>query len=226
MDYSGFELTDAKKLKELEEAAKIGGARGGPGLTPGPTALAPLKAKLYGAKPLFAWTDDDGAKEYLFVVRDARQAVVYRATVSGAQFSYPADAPRFAPGKTYSWTVESSPPVTGSSPSDPAEFVVVSGAEQEEIKQALEKIRSRDPYEAGLGRAKVFTRHRLWYDAIGVCTYLISSYPDRAELYEQRGIVYAQIEVTRPLADQDYAHADELLGAPPGGLEQGKKPKH
>ena len=59
---------------------------------------------------------------------------------------------------------------------------------------------------------QVFTDQRLWYDAIGAYTELIAHSPDRAEAYEKRGMIYAQIAATQPLADADFSRADGLIG--------------
>jgi len=61
--------------------------------------------------------------------------------------------------------------------------------------------------------ALFFMRHRVWYDAIASYTDLIARFPARTELYEERGMIYAQLDVTQALADADFAKADELVGA-------------
>ena len=86
-------------------------------------------------------------------------------------------------------------------------------AEQQwEIRAELDTLRGLEPYTAGLARARLFLRHRVWYDAIAAYTDLIEAYPYRAELYEERGMIYAQLDVTQELAEADFARADELAG--------------
>lgn len=79
-----------------------------------------------------------------------------------------------------------------------------------EIERDLAKVSSSDDYARGLGRARVFTEHRLWYDALAAYADLIARYPERAELYDERGSIYAQLEVTQKLAEADFARAEEL----------------
>ena len=119
-------------------------------------------------------------------------------------------SPRLQPGKTYYWSVRSFPPLVESGFSQAAGFVVVPDSERVQIEQELAAIAQEDAYLAGTARASVLVNHRLWYDAIGAYGDLIKQFPDRAELYEERGTVYAQIEVTKAQADADFAHADEL----------------
>ncbi len=63
---------------------------------------------------------------------------------------------------------------------------------------------------AGVARARVFTDARLWYDAIDAYNALIERFPDRAELYERRGTIYAQLTCTQSLAEEDLARAERM----------------
>lgn len=198
---AGFELADTSKLASQP---MVGG--GGRALF-GPHAFAPMLGKMYGASALFEWSYPQSTEKFTLVVRNDQSSELLRQEVSGTQFRYPNSAPRFDPGKTYSWTVEAA---SDGSTSAPARFVVASPGERAEIEKALAEITNADPYESGLGRARVFTEHRLWYDVIGAYTDLIARFPDRAELYKERGKVYAQLEVTKRLADVDFKRAGEL----------------
>jgi hypothetical protein len=204
VNLAGFEMLDPSKMHRERHA--VGATRG----FPQPQALAPYLGKLYGASALFAWSYPGKARDFILRITDEKEAEVFHAEVSGTAYRLPETAPRLEPDKSYSWTVEVTPALFGTNPSEPVEFVEVSQAERREIEKSLKKIKGRDPYQAGLARAKVFTDHRLWYDAIGAYTELISRYPERAEPYEQRGTIYAQIDATEPLAEQDFARADEL----------------
>jgi hypothetical protein len=95
-------------------------------------------------------------------------------------------------------------------PSQPAAFKMVSSVERHAIEQALARAGGSDAYQIDLAHARIFTDHRLWYDAIGAYTDLIARYPERAELYEERGGIYAQLEITKKLGEQDFAHASEI----------------
>lgn len=204
VNLAGFEMLDPSKMHRERHA--VGATRG----FPQPQALAPYLGRLYRAIALFAWSYRGKARDFILRITDEEGAEVFHAQVNGTEYRLPETAPRLEPGKSYSWTVEVTPALLGASPSAPVEFVAVSQAERREVEKALKKIKGRDPYQAGLARAEVFTDHRLWYDAIGAYTDLISRYPERAEPYEQRGTIYAQIDVTKPLAERDFGRADEL----------------
>lgn len=200
-DLSGFDLFDPSKKKQTMMA---GATRG----MPRATALAPQLAKLYGNSPRFRWSYPGKTAKFVFVLMDDSHAELLRTDVSGTEFRYPATAPQFAPGRTYFWTVE--PAAMLAAPSTPVGFVALPTTQRQEVEQRLMPIKSADGYAAECQRAQVFTDQRLWYDAIGAYTDLIAQYPDRAELYERRGTIYAQFEATQPLADNDFARAEEF----------------
>jgi hypothetical protein len=204
-DLSGFDLLEPSKVQG--QLTVVGATRG----LPRPVALTPRLGKLYGSSPQFAWSYEGKGQDFIFVLRDDAQQEVFRAGVSGETFRYPQDAPALKPEKTYFWTVEVSSPILGSSSSDPSGFLVVSQGQKEEIDKALlEKAKGPDPYKDGLAEARVLTDYRLWYDVVDAYSQLIARYSDHAELYEERGTIYAQLEPTQKLADQDLARAEEL----------------
>jgi hypothetical protein len=180
------------------------------GLALAPTALAPKLGKFYGVAALFAWRTKGKANSFVLVFTDDDDVEVFRAEVNGDEYRYSPGAAHLKPGKNYAWMVQVNPPLFGATPSQPAGLVVVSDKERADIENALAQISSSDAYQAALARAKVFTDHRLWYNALGAYADLIARYPDRAELYEQRGMIYAQLEVTKELAEKNFARADEL----------------
>jgi hypothetical protein len=205
-DLSGFEL-----LKPGNAAASptvVGGTRG----AAAPDALAPRLGKFYGAGALFAWSNPSEAREFTFVITDDQDAEVFRTKVHGTNFVYPSGAPQLLPGKIYSWSVASSG-LLGGDPSDPVEFTVVSTKEREEIEKALATLPKGDEMQAGLARAQVLTDHRLWYDTLGAYSDLIGKWPAKAELYEKRGAIYSQLEITKPLAERNFAESDKLAAA-------------
>jgi hypothetical protein len=203
-DLSGFELEDASKARA--ENAKLGATRGGSE----PKLLAPQRAKFYGANALFAWSYGGKANQFAVVFADQGNNEVFRGEVNGKEYHLPQKAYPFEPGKLYSWSVDIQPPMIGVNPSHPSEFVVVFDAERRQIEKALAGIPKGDEYRGGLARARIFTGHRLWFDAIGAYTDLIAKFPNHAELYEARGTIYSQLEITKPLADADFARADQL----------------
>lgn len=198
-DLSGFELIDSASVKK--QPMVVGGTRG----VGSPVALAPRLGKLYAAQPAFCWRSAYKAPRFRFALFDDAAAPLFQAEVAGTRYRYPEDAPALEPGRTYSWTVEAAGVALGSGPSAPVAFTVERAAERD-----LAKLAGGDGYASALARARLFTQHRLWYDAVEAYSELIARYPDRPEPYEERGTIYAQLDVTQALADQDLAQADEL----------------
>ena len=177
--------------------------------------LAPELTKFYGSSPLFAWRATGRRQGFEIVLRDDDDKEILRQQVNTAEFRLKDASPRFQPGKTYYWSVRSFPSLIESSFSQAAGFVVVPDPERQQIEKELAAISQGDTYRAGTARARVLVNHRLWYDAICAYSDLIKQFPERAELYEERGTVYAQIEVTKAEADADFTRADELQAKKP-----------
>jgi hypothetical protein len=205
-DLSGFELLKSGNASNSQTV--VGATRGG---AP-PDALAPRLGKFYGPGAFFSWSNPSGASDFIFVITDDQDSQIFRTRVHGTNFVYPPAAPELQPGRIYSWKVASSG-LLGGDPSDPVEFTVVSTAERQEIEKAIAAIPKDDDWQAGLARAQVLTDHRLWYDALGAYCALIARWPDRAELFEKRGTIYSQIEITKPLAEMNFAENEKLLAS-------------
>ena len=202
-DLSGFDLLDQGKMKK--ESMVVGATRG---LAP-PVLLAPRLGRVYGERPLLEWSDQSQPAGFVVAVTDESQQEILRTEAATSPWAYPADAPRLEPGRTYFWTVQASSGLFAT-PSDPAGLLVMAGAPREEIDRALAAIAAADPYEKARARAKVFTDHRLWYDAIAAYTDLIARFPDRPEPYEQRATIYAQLDATQDRAEADFARAEAV----------------
>jgi hypothetical protein len=202
-DLSGFDL-----LSPGKQTMVVGATRE----LPRPVALAPRLAKLYADDPWFMWEYGGAAKSYVFRLKNAAREELFHVEVivPALHFAAGNGTPTLEPGKTYFWTVEVASPLGAALVSAPAGFVVASSAEKEEIGRDIPVSEPPNSCEAAAARAPVFTKHRLWYEAIGTYHTLINCYPGRADYFEQRGMIYAQLEVTRKLADQDFARADEL----------------
>jgi len=206
VDLSGFDLLDSSKLRK--KTMVPGHARG----IPHPVLLAPKLGKLFGFRPSFAWDFHGEANIFVFILRDDQQQEVFRAPVRDKHYVYPADAPTLAPGKTYFWSIEvESPELT--EPSEPVGFIVLGPEQRTEIEKKLAAISTVDPFQAGLARARLFTDYRVWYDAIAAYSDLITRFPGRLELYEERGTIYAQLPITSKLADRDFARVQDLKDA-------------
>jgi hypothetical protein len=201
-DLAGFDLVDTRKL--AGQPMVVGATRGEHPVVP----LAPHLGKLYGAHPVFAWSYDDTAAKFTFVLSGETNTDIFRAEVSGTQFRYPANAPALKDGAIYFWSVSTPTSLVSSAASFPSGIQVVSAEERMEIDRKLANIPG-DTYEARVARAQVFTDARLWYDAIDAYNALIARFPDHEELYELRGTIYAQLACTQSLAEDDLARAEK-----------------
>lgn len=206
-DLSGFELLDPAKLKDQPMVTGATRSLFGP---KSPAPLAPNLTRLFGAAPVFEWEHAGRSKRFAFVLVDEAENERHRAEVEGLSYAWPSSAPKLQAGKTYYWSVKPLEPA--SAPASVSRgVIVVTDLERAGVDKALvTAAKAGDAYQAGLARAQVFTDRRLWYDAIGAYSELIARSPERAEAYEGRGTVYAQIPATRARADQDFARADEL----------------
>ena len=202
-DLSGFELLDASKLKDKP---MVTGATRSFSPKP-PVVLAPHLGKLHGASPVFAWKHE--GKRFTFTLTDEAGKEVHAAQVEGTSYAWPANAPRLADGKTYTWSVKTAEPAAA--PASSAGVVVVSKSERKDVDKALASAKGGDDYAKGLAKAKVLVDKRVWYDAVGAYTELIASQPDRAEAYEQRATLFAQIPELKAAADAEFEKADALL---------------
>ncbi len=187
-DLSGFDLLDQGKVKK--ESMVVGATRG----AAPPVLLAPRLGRVYGDRPALEWSDLSRPSGFVVALTDEAQEELIRAETATTRWVYPAEAPRLEPGRTYFWTVQASSGLFAS-PSAPAGLLVVSGAQREEIDRAL---------------ARVFTDHRLWYDALAAYADLVARFPERPEAYEERAMIYAQLDATQDRADQDFARAEGL----------------
>src|SRR5687768_17316828 len=171
-DLSGFDLLDQGMVKQ--ESMVVGAARG---FAP-PVILAPRLGRVYGDRPALEWSDESKASGFVIAVTDEPQEELIRAEPAKTQRVYPPGAAQLEPGRAYFWTVQASSGMFAT-PSAPAGLMVLAGSQREEIDRALAAVAAADPYEQGRARARVFTDHRLWYDAIAAYSDLIARFPDR-----------------------------------------------
>ncbi len=202
-DLSGFDLSDEKP--EGKVVTMLGGSRAA--TIPSATLLAPGKAKFYGASAEFLWTFSGHKEGFVLLITDEDETQLVRQQLQDPRYRPSGAADKFKPGETYFWRVQVLPNALAG---ESFAFVVVSSEERQAIEKAIAAIPAGDPYQSALARARLFTDHRLWFDALGVYDELIARYPHRSELYEDRGTIYAQLEVTKSLAEADFARADEL----------------
>jgi hypothetical protein len=201
-DLSGFDISDNKSDKKV--TTMLGGSR--TAAIPSAILLAPRRAKFLGQSATFDWSFTGHNEGYVLIITDEDETQLVHRQLKETHYRLDPTAIKFQPGQTYYWRVQVLPNPLAS---EPLEFVVVSSEERQAIDQAIAAIPSTDPYQSALGRARVLTDHRLWFDALGAYDDLIAKFPDRSELYEQRGAIYAQIPATKLLADADFARADK-----------------
>jgi Domain of Unknown Function (DUF928) len=201
-DLSGFDLSDDKSKKM---STMFGGSRGAS--FPSATLYAPKLAKFYGGAALFQWASEGKNDSYVLLITDEDETQIVKQSLTEAHYKLPAAQNKLQAGETYYWRVQVLPSATAG---DSLGIKVVSASERQAVDRALAAAHGADAYQIDLARARVFTDHRLWFDAIGAYTELVEKYPDRAEAYEQRGKIYAQVDTTSKLADTDMARAADL----------------
>src|SRR5580704_12395117 len=201
-DLSGFDISDNKSDKKV--TTMLGGSR--TAAIPSAILLAPRRAKFYGSSATFDWSFTGHNEGYVFMVTDEDETQLVRQQTKEPHYRFDSVAAKLQPGQTYYWRVQVLPNPLAS---EPLEFVVVSAEERRAIDQAIAAIASADPYQSTLERVHILTDHRLWFDALGAYDDLIARYPNRRELYEERGAIYAQIPATKPLSEADFARVDK-----------------
>lgn len=201
-DLSGFDLSDDKSRKVISSS---GGTRGVD--IPSATLLAPKIARLYGASALFQWAPIGPTDGYIFTIVDDDETQLVRQQSKDPSFELSGGLGKLKPGESYTWRVQALP---RNVPGEGLKVVVVSAAERRQIDKELAAIPGGDPYDTGLARARVFVKYHLWFDAIGGYTDLIEKFPDRAQPYEDRGAIYAKIDVTHKRGEADLAKAANL----------------
>jgi hypothetical protein len=202
-DLSGFDLSDDKSGKKV--STMLGGSR--TAAVPSATLLAPHRAKFYGTSADFLWSFSGHTEGYVLLITDEDETQIVRQPLKEPRYRFDAPLSKLQPGETYFWRVQVLPNTLAS---EPLEFVVVSAEERQAIDQAIAAIPPGDAYQSALARARLFTDHRLWFDALGAYNDLIAKYPTHPEPYEDRAAIYAQIPATKSLADAAAARATDL----------------
>jgi hypothetical protein len=201
-DLSGFDISDPKSEKKV--TTMLGGSR--TAAIPSAVLLAPHRAKFLGQSATLEWSFSGHNEGYILIITDEDETQLLHQQLKETHYRLDSPATKFQPGQTYYWRVQVLPNPLAS---EPLEFEVVSAEERQAIDKVVAVIPAGDPYRSALGRAKIFTYHRLWFDALGAYDDLIAKYPDHPELYDQRGAIYAQIPATKPLSEADFVRADK-----------------
>jgi hypothetical protein len=151
--------------------------------------VAPLEGRGYEDRPYLAWEISPGSKSYHLVVyegdvdKDKAAHIVYETDVTATELLYPKDAARLMPGKLYSWRV-STPTTTSREDGVVARFVILSGPEAAEVKQALAAAglsMAKTPADR-LDQARVFENYGIWYDAFRIASELAENPNDKDAL--------------------------------------------
>lgn len=192
---SGFDLAPGAASPN-----QIGGASHGVNQSAPVVLYVPHKGMSYTLRPSFWWKGNPNIT-YKFHLQNLQGGHSWEREVDGGSMAYPASAPPLKPGHTYIWSVESNSSFFGPPPSH-ALIVVLPKPERAKIKAALAKIYGSSE-QAGIERAKIFYKHRLWYDTLMAYNKLIAKYPNSEKLLKLRDELYEQLPVTRTLAAQD-----------------------
>jgi Domain of Unknown Function (DUF928) len=203
IDLTGFELDKTAQPKASTQVG--GGTRDIGGIT---ILLAPRLTRVYTAYPIFDWTHSAQAQNFEFRLFDEKGSLLYKSRVTGREFHYPAEAPPLQADTSYEWSVQPEVAVLGRA-SDKSSFVRIPASEIAEISAALDHAGAAEETQLA-ERAQILTDHRLWFDALEAYSNLIKRYPYNVAYHEKRGEIYDQLSVTSPLADEDFAIADEL----------------
>ena len=203
IDLKGFELDKTVQTKPSTQIG--GGTRGIGGMT---ILLAPRRARVYTAYPIFNWTHSAQAQNFEFRLFDEKGSLLYKSRVSGREFHYPADAPSLRADTLYEWSVQPEVALLGGA-STKSSFIRIPTNEIAEVSAELDRVAGSEEMRLAQ-RAQILTDHRLWFDALEAYSDLIKRYPNGAAYHEKRGEIYDQLSVTAALADEDFAMADKL----------------
>jgi hypothetical protein len=158
--------------------------------------VAPLEGRGYEARPFLAWEIAPGSKSYHVAIYEGdldnnkAAPIVYETDVTTTELLYPKDAPQLVPGKLYSWRV-STPTAAGKEDGVVARFVILSGAEAAELKQALTTAglsAAKTPADR-LDQARVFENYGIWYDALRIASELAENPNDKEALAYYEGLL-------------------------------------
>lgn len=185
----GFDLS----AKSGKSPNQVGGASRDIG---SPKLFAPQLGKSFTTTPHFEWATAETDAKVTFKLSGADGQTVYQTATTAGQLTYPADAPALTPGSTYQWTIVPENDILGGAPA-PVAFMVVSGAERDQIANELKSANDRS-------KVDVFVKHRLWYDAIQGYSELIDRMPGDESARAGRAQLYDQLPVTASLADADW----------------------
>jgi hypothetical protein len=191
------------KLKSSEGTSLIGGLRSGDKAS-SLTALAPCQTKVRAPRPTFRWKIDGPSQELRLTVY-GESGVHAQFDVNGTSFTYPADAPAFVPGVSYSWTLETSDPLVSPPLRTPAAFFEAMGPDDAKVLESdLSALDAKKPGPVTyhLTRASLFFDRGLVDEAIVETETALAHDPDNASLHAILARLYAETGRTRDAVDE------------------------
>lgn len=175
-----------------------------------PIIVSPRNVRVLPAAPLeFEWL---GGRYSHYVIRVVGPAgpVVDRREVTGARWSYPADAPALTPGVRYTLQV-----VAGSQPAQEAWFEVVDAERARAVRGDLAGLEqelgpSVSPTSRAVLRAGLLAREGFLHDARSVLVAGLAADRDEPTLHQLLGDIYTRTGLT-DLASESFDEANYLL---------------
>jgi hypothetical protein len=159
---------------------------------------APNSSQCFSTLPYFQWGPSEPNEKVTFELKSADGQIVYETTTTADHLKYPAGAPALSAGSRYSWVVSPAIAMMDSKPTV-AFFAIVSGAEREQIANELKSASD------AVAAARVFVKHRIWYDAVESYTEQIERTPNDEDARAGRAELYYSLQVTRTLSDADWS---------------------
>ena len=164
-------------------------------------------------KPTFSWVYPLDVPAFTWSLADEGENILAREEVAATSLELPSDAPSLEPGRTYLWCVEVPTAIGKPRRSAWMGVKILEPGLRDMVAAALAAAGPPGTLERDLARASVLIDLKLWYDAISALDSAIGRYPREVRLYELRAAIFSQLAWTRPLAERDFARADQLIAA-------------
>ncbi len=182
------------KLRE-SEGVSLAGLRSA-SKAPDITLESPCQTTIATSRPRFAWRASDTSAALRIKLYDDRAVRWQRDVGTARSIEYPADADPLKPGITYSWTIETTDPLTFPPlRSQAAFFEIIEPAEAAALETSLASIdRKTLPSESAyhVVRASLYFNHKLMDEAIAETRSALELEPDNASLHAILGRLYAE----------------------------------
>jgi hypothetical protein len=165
------------KLRDARGTVPVSGMRGGNSAEI--IAVSPRRTVRLSERPVFQWSGGEGGLE-LTIERGGE--VHWQEEISGeGRYAYPADAPEFVEGETYSWRVKTADPLAlSSAESQTAFFQILTTAQEAELDVTLSGLEGTEvaPSTRAVLMASVLFDHGLVDEAIETIDAAMAESPD------------------------------------------------